>query len=546
MWIPGREFIGNFYRNHRRLALLVVVAGVVGLAVFAVGLTRRSPVQYFTADVEQGDIQAIVNATGTINAVTTVQVGSQVSGMISELHVDFNSQVHRGQVIARIDPAIFQTRVLQAEADLTSADAGVKSLDADLISAQANQERTAAALREAGLNLKRTNELFEQGITSVQQKESAEVAQETAAANHRASAANISQIFARLDQARATVKQRRAQLEQAKLDLAHSIIQAPIDGTVIARNVDVGQTVAASLQAPTLFTIAQDLTKMLVYAKTDESDVGKIQVGALANFKVDSFPNESFTGRVTQVRMNAYQVQNVVTYDTIIEFDNPDRKLLPGMTAYVTIPVAHAREVVKIPNGALRYVPDIPEKERQALLEKYNLTGPPPAESAQRGGPGTVQAQERKEGQEGQAKSEPAQERGTGSGQGQGQGRWGNMSEEERAKMRERFQKMSPEERAKMRQVMAAQRQGQEQQQASGPYVPRSGPEAAGTWQVVWKLNPDDTLQPVRVKTGLTDFTFTAMMAGELKPGDKLVIAQTGGTRATAPGQQPFGRGMRF
>jgi len=310
--------------------------------------------------------------------------------------------------------------------------------------------------------------------------------------------------------------------------------------------VDVGQTVAASLQAPTLFTIAQDLTKMLVYAKTDESDVGKIQVGATANFKVDSFPTENFRGRVTQVRMNAYQVQNVVTYDTIIEFDNPERKLLPGMTAYVTIPVAHASQVVKIPNGALRYVPDMPEKERQALLEKYNLTGPPPAESAQRGGPGTVQAQERKEGQEtkeGQAKAEPGQERGVGGGQGQG--RWGNMSEEERAKMRERFQKMSPEERAKMRQMMAAQRQAQEQQQAGGPYVARSGPEAAGTWQVVWKLNPDDSLQPVRVKTGLTDFTFTAMMAGELKPGDKLIIAQTGGTR-TPTGQQPFGRGMRF
>jgi HlyD family secretion protein len=242
--------------------------------------------------------------------------------------------------------------------------------------------------------------------------------------------------------------------------------------------------------------------------------------------------------------MNAYTVQNVVTYDTIIEFDNPGQRLLPGMTAYVTIPVAHAREVVKIPNGALRYVPDMPEEQRQALLRKYNLLGPPPEDTAQRGGPGTVQAQERKEGEkEGQAKAEAGQQRGgSGRGGGQGQGRGGNMSEEERAKMRERWQKMSPEERAKMRQMFMQQRQAQEQQQASGPYVARSGPEAAGTWQVVWKLNPDNSLQPVRVKTGLTDFTFTAMMAGELKPGDKLVIAQTGGSRT---GQQPFGgRGM--
>ena len=532
MWIPGKEFIGNFYRNHRRLALLVVVACVVALAVFTVGLTRRNPAQYFTADVEQGDIQAIVNATGTINAVTTVQVGSQVSGMISELHVDFNSQVKRGQVIARIDPSIFQTRVLQTEADLANAQAGVAT-------AQAGIHRAEANMRQAELNLKRTMELFGQGIASAQERDTLQAAYDTALADKQSAEAQMSQ-------ARAQVKQRQAAVQQARLDLQHSVIQAPIDGTVIARNVDVGQTVAASLQAPTLFTIAQDLTKMLVYAKTDESDVGKIQVGATANFKVDSFPTENFRGRVTQVRMNAYQVQNVVTYDTIIEFDNPERKLLPGMTAYVTIPVAHASQVVKIPNGALRYVPEMPEKERQALLEKYNLTGPPPVESAQRGGPGTVQAQERKEGQEtkeGQAKAEPGQERGAGGGQGQG--RWGNMGEEERAKMRERFQKMSPEERAKMRQVMAAQRQAQEQQQAGGPYVARSGPEAAGTWQVVWKLNPDDTLQPVRVKTGLTDFTFTAMMAGELKPGDKLIIAQTGGTRTT--GQQPFGRGgMRF
>ncbi|MGH9814257.1 MAG: efflux RND transporter periplasmic adaptor subunit, partial [Candidatus Acidiferrales bacterium] len=352
MWIPGKEFIGNFYRQHRTLSLLLVLLAVGALVVVTVGLTRRSPVQYFTADVEQGDIQAIVNATGTINAVTTVQVGSQVSGMISDLNADFNSQVKRGQVIARIDPAVFQTRVLQAEANLANAQAGVST-------AQANLQRAEANLRQAELNLKRTMELFGQGIASAQERDTVQSAHDGALADKQSAEAQI-------NQARAQVKQQQASVEQARLDLQHAVIVAPIDGTVIARNVDVGQTVAASLQAPTLFTIAQDLTKMLVYAKTDESDVGKIQVGATANFKVDSFPTESFRGRVTQVRMNAYQVQNVVTYDTIIEFDNPDRKLLPGMTAYVTIPVAHAREVVKIPNGALRYVPEMPEPERQA------------------------------------------------------------------------------------------------------------------------------------------------------------------------------------
>jgi HlyD family secretion protein len=544
MRIPGKGFIGNFYRKHRRAAMLVVLLAVAAGVVATVALTRRNPVQYFTADVEQGDIQAIVNATGTINAVTTVQVGSQVSGMISELGADFNSQVQRGQVIARIDPAIFQTRVLQMEADLANAQAGEST-------AQANLNRAEANVRQAELNRNRTLELFGQGIASAQERDSVQAAYDTARADKESAEAQIKQ-------ARAQVKQRQAALQQARLDLQHTVIQAPIDGTVIARNVDIGQTVAASLQAPTLFTIAQDLTKMLVYAKTDESDVGRIQVGATANFKVDSFPNQTFSGRVTQVRMNAYTVQNVVTYDTIIEFDNPDRRLLPGMTAYVTIPVANASEVVKIPNGALRYVPDIPEEQRMALLRKYNLTGPPPEESAQRGGPGTVQAQEREEGKspkEGQTKAEPGQERaGGGSGGAQGGpaergSRWGNMSEEDRAKMRERFQKMTPEERAKMRQMFMQQRQAQEQQQAAGPYVARSGPEAMGTWQVVWKLNPDNSLQPVRVKTGLTDFTFTAMIAGDLKAGDKLIIAQTGGSRASAPGQQGLGgRGgmMRF
>ncbi len=518
MWIPGIDFIGNFYRNHRRLSLLAVTAAIVALALGTFGFTRREHVQYFPATVEQGDIQAVVNATGTINAVTTVQVGSQVSGNIAELNADFNSHVTKGQVVARIDPAIFQTRVLQAEADLASAQAGVNS-------AQANLQRSEANLRQAELNLKRTMELFGQGIASEQERDTVQAAHDTAAADKRSAEAQV-------NQARAQVKQRQAALEQAKLDLQHSVIRTPIDGTVIARNVDIGQTVAASLQAPTLFTIAQDLTKMLVYAKTDESDVGKIRVGAEATFKVDSFPNDSFHGRVAQVRMNATQVQNVVTYDTIVEFDNPQLKLMPGMTAYVTIPVASAKDVVKIPNGALRYTPAMDEAQRTALLKKYNLLGPPPQETAKKeSGDGTAQAQER-----------PADAGQGGEGR---RGQWGNMSEEDRAKMRERFRNMSPEERAKMRQMFMAQRQGQDQ--PGGFQAPlRTGPGAEGAWQIVWKLNPDNTLQPVRVKTGITDLAYTAMLKGDLKAGDQLVIAQAGGK--TQQTNQPLGRTgpMRF
>lgn len=460
---------------HRRAALLLTA--VIVLAAVGAGyvLVRRSPVQYFTATAERGDIVATVQATGTINAVTTVEVGSQVSGQISAINVDFNSRVRKGELVAQIDPAPFQARHLQAEADLASAEAGVKGLEADLLVAGANREKMQAALREAELNRKRTLELHEQGIASDQQRDSVQAAYETAVANLRSAEAQIKQTQARLEQSRAQVKQSQARLEQARLDLRNTYIHAPIDGTVIARSVDVGQTVAASLQAPTLFTIAQDLTKMLVYAKTDESDVGRIRVGVDASFKVDSFPQETFYGRVTQVRMNAYQVQNVVTYDTIIEFENPELKLLPGMTAYVIIPVATARDVVKIPNGALRYKPEMPDEERRALLAKYGLLAP--AASPRNNGSGTVRAQERSE--------------GNGSARRVGQG-------------------------------------------SQGPARSRPGGEAAA--QIVWKLLPNNTLQPVRVKTGVTDFTVTALLEGEIQPGDKLVIGQTmSGRSASSP-----------
>ncbi len=494
--------------RHRRVALLLGVAVLAVLAFAAFGVVGGGDMQYFTSTVEEGDVIATVQATGTIGAVTTVQVGSQVSGQISALNADFNSRVQKGQVVAQIDPAPFQARVLQAEADLASAEAGVKSLDADLLVANANLEKNRAALHEVELNRKRTQELVEQGIASVQQKDAIEVAYETALANLRTAEAQINQTRARRDQANATVRQREAQLEQSRFDLQRTTIRAPIDGTVIARNVDVGQTVAASLQAPTLFTIAQDLTQMLVYAKTDESDVGRIRVGANATFKVDSFPDETFHGGVQQVRMNAYQVENVVTYDTIIEFENPRLKLLPGMTAYVTIPTASARDVVKIPNGALRFTPEISPEERRALLAQYGLLNAPKAESP---ATGTVSAA------------------GTQSGgaDGSDSGERPQMSEEERTRMRERFQQMSPEERARMRAQRQAEREAREAQEGGFQGRPRSGPAAEGAYQIVWKLTANNTLQPVRVKTGVTDFTFTAMAEGDLKAGDKLVIGQT-------------------
>lgn len=468
---------------------------------------NRTATQYYTAKVEKGDIAQVVQATGTINAVTSVQVGSQVSGNIAQLYVDFNSRVRKGQVIAQIDPATFRARFMQAEADLENARANVKGLEAqietqraDVLASKAAVDRARAQSNEARLNLRRTMELYGEGIVSAAQRDTAQSNYDAAAAGaqvaeaqYEQSKARLKSTAAQLEQARAQVAQRRAAAEMAQLELDRSTIHAPIDGTVIARNVDVGQTVAASLQAPTLFIIAQDLTKMRVYAKTDEADVGKIKVGATATFRVDSFPRETFRGRVEQVRMNATTIQNVVTYDTVIEFENPDQKLFPGMTAYVSIPVAWENDVLKVPNGALRFRPEISNEERKALFAKHNLPEEPRA-GGRLSAPG------------GGAES---------SGGPGGMGR--------------RAQGDSPTDGG------AGGRMGV----AGGGF---RGGSVRDDWGIVWKLLPNKSLQPVRVKLGVTDFTFTAMKEGSLAPGDELVIGQTSKNTAA---QQPGGPQQR-
>jgi HlyD family secretion protein len=270
---------------------------------------------YQTATVTRGAITQAVTATGTLNPVVNVQVGSQVSGNIQKLFADFNSQVKAGQVVAQIDPALFQAAVTQAEGDLASAQ---------------------AALELAKLNATRTQDLF---------------------ARKTSSQADLDQAVANLHQAEASVKIKQGALDKAKADLEHCAITSPIDGTVISRNVDVGQTVAASLQAPVIFQIANDLTKMQIDANVAEADVGVLEVGQNVDFTVDAFPTRTFHGKVVQVRNAPITVQNVVTYDTVIGVSNPDLKLKPGMTANVSIIVAQKDNVLQIKNAALRYRP---------------------------------------------------------------------------------------------------------------------------------------------------------------------------------------------
>jgi len=340
--------------------ILIGAAVLVGLFA-AFGLNRSTQAQHFTAKVERGDIHDVVDATGTINAVITVQVGSQVSGTIAKLNVDFNSRVHRGDIVALIDPALFQGALLQASADLDNAKANV-------VAAKANLEKAKATSLQTKADYERTALLTTDKITSQQQLDLAKANYDSANAAVGAAAANVTQ-------AEAQVSQKAAALTVAQTNLNYTVIRSPIDGTVVARNVDVGQTVAASLQAPTIFTIAQDLTKMLVYTKTDESDVGNIRPGRPVTFKVDAFPKDTFHGVVSQVRMNPTTVQSVVTYDTIIEFANPELKLFPGMTAYVTIPVATVQNVLKVPNTALRYKPPMGPEEILAVYKQHGIEG---------------------------------------------------------------------------------------------------------------------------------------------------------------------------
>jgi HlyD family secretion protein len=341
-----------------RWLILAGVVVVIGLFA-AFGLNRSTQAQHFTAKVERGEIDDVVEATGTINAVITVQVGSQVSGSIAKLNADFNSRVHKGDVVALIDPALFKGALLQATADLENA-------KANLVAARANLEKAKAGLEQTKADYDRAVGLTSDGVMSKQQLDLAKSNYVSANASVGAAAANVTQ-------AQAQVSQKEAAVTVAQTNLDYTVIRSPIDGTVVARNVDVGQTVAASLQAPTIFTIAQDLTKMWVYAKTDESDVGNIKIGKPVSFKVDAFPKDTFHGVVSQVRMNATTVQSVVTYDTIIEFANPELKLFPGMTAYVTIPVDTVKNAMKLPNTALRYKPPMSADEILAVYKQYGI-----------------------------------------------------------------------------------------------------------------------------------------------------------------------------
>ena len=378
--------------KHRLWILAGLVVAMAALGVWAL-LHRRADIQYRTTVVGRGGIAATVSATGNPNAVVTVQVGSQVSGNILALYADFNTRVKKGQVVARIDPQIFQAKVDQARATLNAQQAAVVNAEAQteksranvasakaaVANAKANVVKAQSAVNDAKIKLDRRLVLVREGVMS---KEDGDTAQATydqavalldaanaeyAAAEQNVNAANAEVRVAQtqVDSAQAQVKEAQAALAQAQLDLDHTYITAPVDGVVVARNIDVGQTVAASLQAPTLFQIAQDLTKMQVDTNVSEADIGRVRVGMAATFTVDAYPSRIFKGTVSSVREAPINVQNVVTYDVVIAVSNPDLKLFPGMTANVKILLDEHPDALRIPNAALRYQPaESPAKGR--------------------------------------------------------------------------------------------------------------------------------------------------------------------------------------
>lgn len=376
----------NFISNHRIAASLALVV-IIGGPSYYYYRGRTPEIKYSTAPVRRGSITAVVQATGTVNPLTTVPVGSFISGTVLYVFADFNTRVHAGQVLAQLDPAPYEAAYTTAKgnydnqlANEKNAEANIVSLQANIESDMANVNKLKAAAEYARVDAKRVHDLTVAGIATRDQDDLATSSTAQADASVAAGQAQLNQARAQLEQAKAQVEQAKAQVESARgnldnatTNLNYSTITSPIDGIVVQRSITVGQSVAASLQAPNVFTIAQDLKRMQLYAATDESDTGNIHVGAEVTFQVDAFPSEQFHGRVSTVRLNATTVQNVVTYSTIIDFDNPDEKLLPGETAYVTIPTGQVENVIMIPNAALSYVPDMPFSELRTLYQENKI-----------------------------------------------------------------------------------------------------------------------------------------------------------------------------
>jgi len=471
--------------------------------------SAKGETKYRLGKLELGPIQAVVVASGTLNAVTTVQVGSQISGQIQEMLADFNTQVKKDQVIARIDPQSFELRVNQTRADLDAAKSAVGVAQSNLAAQRAELSRIMVNLAEAERDMNRKKTLVEKNFISPAELDKARTVFDATREQQRAVEAQIKVAESQVGSAEAAVKQRESLLKQAQVDLERTIIRAPVDGTVILRNVDAGQTVAASLQAPVLFTIARDLRDMQVEAAIDEADVGRLRLDQSASFTVDAFPRRSFTGQIRQIRKSPVNVQNVISYTVVISAANPDQSLLPGMTANVRVVVDSRDQAIKVPNAALRYRP-------------VGTADAKPAAAAPAGAAGAAQQfRERVFAELKPDESQKAKLEQIFDDTRQKMMQLRDMPKDgDRKKLGERLRS---ESRARVMEVLTeAQKPIYERLVAElGGARGAGGATAAGR---VWVLDEKRQPKAVEVRTGLTDGTSTELMPGPLKEGDEVIL----------------------
>ena len=539
----------------KRVVSLVVVAILVGGAVWGYfyAQSRGNVPKYRLVRVERGPLTAAVSATGNLNAVITVQVGSQVSGQIKELMVDFNSIVKKDQVIARIDPDIFLAKVNQAKADVESARATVLNQEAQVERARADVENARAALAEAKAqtakaqvavvdakrDFDRKTELFARKLiarsdldtsqaahdSAIAQVEAAKAHDQALASAIQSSTAQLRVAQAMLVSARAQVDQKNAALKQAQVDLDHTTILAPVNGVVVSRQVDVGQTVAASLQAPVLFTIAQDLTKMQVETSVDEADIGRLKLEDRATFTVDAFPGETFAGMVTQIRKAPQVVQNVVTYTVIVGVENPSGKLMPGMTANVKLVVAQKPSALKVSNAALRFRPagvEAPTSSAPAAGGAASGTGS--------GGPPSVE-EIRERLVKGLNLSDDQQKKLEPILQESREQRRGLQWLPSDAERRSKAQKIREAQRARIREILTEEQKTRYDEMAAS-----AGEARSGTAGRVWVIGADGKPAAISVTLGLSDGASTEVLRGDLREGQEVIVGSAGGRGA--PPQQ--------
>jgi HlyD family secretion protein len=478
--------------------------------------TRSQKAVFLKAKVQRGDLESAISATGSLAAVVSVAVGSQVSGNVAALYADFNSVVTKGQLVAQIDPAPFQTKVDQAKANLdsakaqiTNAEVGVRKADLDIANSELNITNQKAALVRADSQVKDAKrkldlqaKMFEDNVGTQDARDSAQAVYDQAIASYDSAQAQLKSAQASLESVKAAkevaitqkvtaaaqVATADANLQNAQLDLDHTRISSPVNGVVIARNMDVGQTVQASYSAPQLFSIAQDLSKMHVETSIDESDISRVQVGQDATFTVDAYPGQTFRGTVMQIRHSPTNVQNVITYVVVIAVDNPDMKLFPGMTANVRLVTDHLSAVVKIPSAALRFRPPddlLPADAKNADKKGGKVDGKVDGKfdpSQAKGGDG---------------KFDPSQFKGRGGGGGRNRGDGGGG--------------------------------GGNRGGGGGQFnANQGGGRAASQFQAVYTLDDKGQLKAERIRTGISDGKFVAMVSGNLKEGKELITGIEG------------------